>query len=387
MDFGVGFLSNNVMLPILDFFYGVAHSYGLAIILLTLVIRAALFPLNAGSIRNMRKMKVVQPLMQKKMKEAQDKYADDPVKLREAQAELYQEFGNPLGGCLPLVFQMPVFIALFATLKGSPFADVPFDINLQIVPTEVAAEVQPAPISTAPKNIFLNEDTHQQVVLTSPLGSQLGVGSRTELQLQSAAGLPFADLADRYASPDADIALTPEWVVTKGEERVEVTEDGTVIALQPGDVTIEAKIPGLAANSGFLFIKELGRVGVRGDAGEIHWDILGMVLFFGVSTYLSQAIQGMGSGSQNPNQESVNKITPFIFSGMFLFIPLPAGVLIYMVISNVFQTVQTFFLSQEPLPENLQKLVDMERVEQEREERKASKVKGNASRSSLPFER
>ena len=56
MDFGVGFLSNNVMLPILDFFYGIVSSYGLAIIFLTLVIRFALYPLNAGSIRNMRKM-------------------------------------------------------------------------------------------------------------------------------------------------------------------------------------------------------------------------------------------------------------------------------------------------------------------------------------------
>ncbi|MDT9341057.1 membrane protein insertase YidC, partial [Trichodesmium erythraeum 21-75] len=55
MDFGIGFISNNIMLPILDFFYGIVPSYGLAIVALTLVIRASLYPLNAGSIRNMRK--------------------------------------------------------------------------------------------------------------------------------------------------------------------------------------------------------------------------------------------------------------------------------------------------------------------------------------------
>ena len=53
------------MLPILDFFYGIVPSYGLAIVALTLVIRFALYPLNAGSIRNMRKMKVANPIMQK----------------------------------------------------------------------------------------------------------------------------------------------------------------------------------------------------------------------------------------------------------------------------------------------------------------------------------
>lgn len=99
MDFGVGFLSNNVMLPILDFFYGIVPSYGLAIIFLTLVIRFALYPLNVGSIRNMRRMKVISPVMQRRMRELQEKYRDDPQKLREAQAKLYSELGaNPLGG-------------------------------------------------------------------------------------------------------------------------------------------------------------------------------------------------------------------------------------------------------------------------------------------------
>jgi YidC/Oxa1 family membrane protein insertase len=71
MDFGIAFLSNNVMLPILDFFYGIVPSYGLAIVALTLVIRFALFPLNAGSIRNMRRMRITQPLMKKRQEEIQ----------------------------------------------------------------------------------------------------------------------------------------------------------------------------------------------------------------------------------------------------------------------------------------------------------------------------
>ena len=118
MDFGIGFLSNNVMLPIIDFFYGIVPSYGLAIVALTLIIRFALYPLSAGSIRNMRKMRIVQPLMQKRMAEIKEKYKDNPQKQQEEMVNVQKEFGNPLAGCLPLVLQMPVLLALFATLRG-----------------------------------------------------------------------------------------------------------------------------------------------------------------------------------------------------------------------------------------------------------------------------
>ncbi|MEM9482597.1 MAG: membrane protein insertase YidC, partial [Cyanobacteria bacterium P01_F01_bin.116] len=88
-----------------------------------------------------------------------------------------------------------------------------------------------------------------------------------------------------------------------------------------------------------------------------HWDILGMVLFFGLSLYVNQLLSGQSS-SDNPQQETITKLTPVLFSGMFLFFPLPAGVLLYMVLANVFQTAQSFILSKEPLPENIQALVD-----------------------------
>ena len=55
------------------------------------------------------------------------------------------EFGSPLAGCLPLIVQMPVLFALFATLRGSPFADVPYNINLKVVPQEQVAAIDPKP--------------------------------------------------------------------------------------------------------------------------------------------------------------------------------------------------------------------------------------------------
>ena len=60
----------------------------------------------------------------------------------------------------------------------------------------------------------------------------------------------------------------------------------------------------------------------------------------------------------NPQQATANKITPVMITGMFLFFPLPAGVLLYMVIANIFQAAQTFLLTREALPDNLQAILD-----------------------------
>ncbi|MBX2865868.1 MAG: membrane protein insertase YidC [Leptolyngbyaceae cyanobacterium MAG.088] len=355
MDFGIGFLTNNIMLPILDFFYGIVPSYGLAIVALTLLIRFALYPLNAGSIRNMRRMKITQPLMQKKVKEIQERYKDDPAKLQQEMGGVYKEFGNPLAGCFPVVLQMPILFALFATLRGSPFADITYPVNLQVVPQAAIEQIQPQAFSAKPSSLYIADGEHFPVAAVLPAGNRIGVGDTAAIRLQTTDGKSVQQLADKFA--DDPSVFEPQWEVTKGQDLIKVDENGQITALAPGDVTVQAKVKGLAANKGFLFIKELGRIGAMGEDGEIHWDILGMVLFFGISLYINQLLSGQSS-SDNPQQETITKLTPVLFSGMFLFFPLPAGVLLYMVLANVFQTAQSFILSKEPLPENIQALVD-----------------------------
>ncbi|MEH2127386.1 membrane protein insertase YidC [Nostoc sp.] len=371
MDFGIGFLSNNVMLPIIDFFYGIVPSYGLAIVALTLIVRFALYPLSAGSIRNMRKMRIVQPLMQKRMAEIKERYKDEPQKQQEEMVNVQKEFGNPLAGCFPLLVQMPVLLALFATLRGSPFASANYSVNLQILPAEQIEQIQPQAFATAPQNIYVADGEHVKVAAILPSGSKLAVGEQTKIQYQTVEGKPFQVLLAEHP----ENKLIPDWKITKGEDRIKIDAEGNVEALQPGDVTIQGTIPGLAAEKGFLFIDALGRVGAQDPDGTIHWDIVAMIVFFGISLYVSQMLSGQNSSGGNPQQDTVNKITPVIFSGMFLFFPLPAGVLMYMVIGNIFQTAQTYLLSREPLPEELQKIV-------ETQEKEAAVVEQKA----LPFE-
>ena len=376
----IGYISDNLLIPILDFFYGLVPSYGLAIVALTIVIRLALFPLSAGSIRSARRMKIAQPVMQKRQAEIKSRYASDPKKQQEELGKLMGEFGSPLAGCLPLIVQMPILFALFATLRGSPFADVPYLVNIKVLPSDQIAAVEPKPYKTAKHSIFITEKNHFPVIAALPGGTKIGSGDSVKINLQTMNGDSYVNELQKYENGSK---FSPSWKVTKGEDIVKVSSDGTVNALNPGDATVEAKIPGLAAKSGFLFIKALGNVGFYVD-GAIHWDIAILVAGFGLTLVISQVLSGRGM-PVNKQQSTANKITPVMITGMFLFFPLPAGVLLYMVIANIFQGLQTFLLSRESLPDNLQKILDDQLNQQDKSTISvASEVISDSDR--LPFE-
>ena len=373
----IGFISEKLLIPILDFFYGLVPSYGLAIIALTVVIRIVLFPLSAGSIRSARRMKIAQPVMQKRQAEIKSKFAGNAKKQQEELGKLMNEFGSPLAGCLPLIVQMPVLFALFATLRGSPFADVPYNINLKILPQDQIAAIEPKPFTSPRHSIFINEKTHFPVVASIPNGTKLGLQDSLKINLQTTTGNNYSEILSKY---DEGSKFVPSWSVTKGSENVKISEDGTVTPLKTGDATIEAKIPGLAAKSGFLFIKALGQVGFYVD-GSINWDIAILVGAFGLTLLLSQFLSGQGMPA-NPQQSTANKITPVMITGMFLFFPLPAGVLLYMVVANIFQALQTFLLNKEALPDNLQKILD----EQLLNKNNVATTSPSINEKRLPFE-
>ena len=372
----IGYISDNLLLPILDFFYGLVPSYGLAIVALTVVIRLALFPLSAGSIRSARRMRIAQPVMQKRQAEIKSRFASNPQKQQEELGKLMKEFGSPLAGCLPLLVQMPILFALFATLRGSPFADVPYTLNLKVLPAEQIAAVEPKPFSSASHSIFVTETDHVPVIASLPGGTKIGTGDNVQIQLQTKSGEAFAEVLEGV---DNGKSFLPDWTVTKGESIVSVSEAGEITALAPGDATVEGKIPGLAARSGFLFIRALGQVGFYTD-GAVNWDIAILVGSFGLSLFISQLLSGMGMPA-NPQQSTANKITPVMITGMFLFFPLPAGVLLYMVIANIFQALQTFLLTREALPDNLQAILDEQLKQQP-----APAAAGGVPGSRLPFE-
>ena len=110
---------SSMMLEILKFFYAIGgNNYGIAIILLTVATNIALYPLTLSSIIQMAAMQKVQP----KLQALQTKYKDEPQKLQKEMMDLYKREGiNPLGGCLPVVLKIPVFLALFFALQSPEF--------------------------------------------------------------------------------------------------------------------------------------------------------------------------------------------------------------------------------------------------------------------------
>ena len=98
------------------------QNYGLAIILLTIVIKACLYPLTVKQVRSMKGMQELQP----KMKKLQEKYKDNPQLMQQKLGELYREAGvNPLAGCLPLLIQMPILMGMFYALQGYEYSGTP----------------------------------------------------------------------------------------------------------------------------------------------------------------------------------------------------------------------------------------------------------------------
>ncbi len=139
-----GFLST-ILLRILQMFYALIPNYGLAIIFLTVVVRLALYPLTLKQTKSMAQMQKIQP----KVQDLKDKHRDNPQKFNEEVLKLYQKHQvNPLGGCLPLLLQLPILIALYNTiriaveLRKTPFlwiADLSKGDPLIILPIAIAA--------------------------------------------------------------------------------------------------------------------------------------------------------------------------------------------------------------------------------------------------------
>ena len=116
----------NVLQPLIDVAHAILKfwhdtvglSWGWSIVMLTVVVRIAILPLTYKGVRGMQNMQRLAP----EMKKLQERYKDDRQRLNEEMMKFYQEHGfNPASSCLPLLLQIPFFIALFYLLRGDEF--------------------------------------------------------------------------------------------------------------------------------------------------------------------------------------------------------------------------------------------------------------------------
>ncbi|MBX3009555.1 MAG: membrane protein insertase YidC [Melioribacteraceae bacterium] len=118
--FGLKFIirpiSEYVLLPLFKFLHSFVPNFGFVIILFSIIIKIALHPLTRQSLYSMRKMQLLQP----KINEMKEKFKDNPQKQQQETMKLYSTYGiNPMGGCLPMILQMPIFIALWSLFNNA----------------------------------------------------------------------------------------------------------------------------------------------------------------------------------------------------------------------------------------------------------------------------
>jgi len=113
MDFGIFKIVCQFLINFMNLLNSWLHDYGLAILALTTIIKLTLWPIQNRANRSMRQMAALNP----KMQELRDKYKDDPTRMNQELMKLYKQYGiNPVGGCLPMMIQIPIFFGLFKML-------------------------------------------------------------------------------------------------------------------------------------------------------------------------------------------------------------------------------------------------------------------------------
>jgi len=175
VDFGWLTIIAAPLFKVMHFIYSWVNNWGVAIILLTVLIKSAFYPLQNKAARSMAQMKVLGPKMQK----LKEQYGDDRQKLQQAMMELYRkEKINPLGGCLPIMIQIPVFIALYwvllanVELRHAPFilwikdlsAADPYFILPVLYGLKALMKVENGKVKTVPVKLGARADGYVEVL-------------------------------------------------------------------------------------------------------------------------------------------------------------------------------------------------------------------------------
>ena len=274
---------------VLAWLYGIVGNYGIAIILLTVVLKIVLLPLAWKQIKNMQHMQALQP----KIKELQKKFKSNKTKLQEEQMKLYRESGvSPFGGCLPMFLLYPFLIAMYQIL--TPITLVPS--TTQEGSFQIA--VNKAHI---PEDSELMEDilAHQNLdfLWMNMQCTPLTAGTQVELTYKDAAG---------------ETKVLPPGAPILGENGNELPYDPTTRSvLDCGSERIPAAIP----------------------------YFLTLVLMAGSAFYMQrQTTKNLPPGAQGGQQQAILKFMPALF-GVF-GLNFPAGLLVYWTASNLFQVAQ-----------------------------------------------
>ncbi len=313
--------------------------FGVGIILLTVLVRLAMWPLGVSQQRSMRTMQMLQP----KMKAIQERYKNDPQQMQTKMMEFYKEHKfNPMAGCFPLLIQMPIFILLYSALMSPQFIQIAGDspflfINRLDATLKTNAGISNDGVLGVSKydsfmlgktaKVYLDKETLDNVKISKPnkaveIQGELTPGESVDFKVS----LDNLDLKFSQLDKIQKAEMTVTDLQTKESELMTFErKDGILVATFP---TKEVK-------------------------NTLHYDVLILIVLFGLTMFATQKIMMATSKTKNQDpaqeaiQKSMNTFMPIMLTATFVFIPIPAGVLLYLISSNVIQVAQTVIINKQ----------------------------------------
>ena len=327
----------------------VVGGYGIGIILLTIIIRAAMWPLGVSQQRSMRTMQLLQP----KMKAIQERYKSDPQKMQQKMMEFYKEHKfNPMAGCFPLLIQMPVFILLYSTLMSPQFI-------------QMAGDSQFLFIKRLDATLKTTAGQSGDNILGVSKYDTFMTGKTAKVYLQ---GLEEPILNVKIEKPNKAIEVQGDLIPGEVVD-FKISLDNLNLKFSQLDQIEKAEIDVVDVQSKETelvnFVRKDGilvaSVPTKEVKTSLHWDVALLILLFAITMMLSQkAMMSMNKNTQQDPaqaamQKSMNTFMPVMLTLTFVIIPIPAGVLLYLISSNCFQVLQTIIINKQLEAEDAKK--------------------------------
>ncbi len=321
----------------------VVGGYGIGIILLTIIVRAAMWPLGVSQQRSMRTMQLLQP----KMKAIQERYKNNPQVMQQKMMEFYKEHKfNPMAGCFPLLIQMPIFILLYSTLMSPQFISMAGDSQFLFIKRLDATMKSTAGVSNDGVFGVANNDTF----LTGKTATVYFDGeNEPRLNIKIKKPNKAVEIQGEFKpNENADFKLNLDDAFNyKFDDLVKINK---VILSVTNVRTKETESMTFTKQDGILRTSFPTTV-VKEQ--PLNWDVFALLVLFMLTMVMSQkAMMAMNkNANQDPMQaqmqKSMNIFMPLMLGFTFFIIPIPAGVLLYLVASNCFQVVQTVVINKQ----------------------------------------
>ena len=313
-------------------------SYGLAIIALTIIVRGCLWPLGVSQQRSMRAMQILQP----KIKIIQERYKNDPQTAQRKLMEFYKEHKfNPMAGCLPLLIQMPIFILLYAALISPQFIQAAGDSHFLFI-NRLDTTLRGS-AGNSYDGVFSVSDNDRFVVFKKVkiyTGDteldNVKISSKNAVKVQGSVE-PGQTLDLKINLDDVDLKYSQLEKVTGADIDIQniKTREVETVKFEKRDNILAASVP------------------TNSPQNQFHMDVLILILLFAVTMFATQKVMMAANKNvqQDPMQAQMQKMMgtmmPLMIIFMFIIAPIPAGVLLYLVVSNIIQIIQTVVINKQ----------------------------------------